>query len=319
MSRWTIDEWSAACILSPDASSVPLGLRDNVNVLIADNRELSCFCHATRPRLGRPGHDSHLSPASGDDVNPRFFELEGTLIYPYTMQDHLSRTKEDKSYRALFLAGRHDPTLSVAFRNLGMTAWKRDKALDEAARWLEKAIEARPTDQVSHRDLAHVLIALGRHVDAIHLLHNMPAEPARRGDVTTLLARAYLAERRYDQALEVLDTATYSNWEGDIDNWLVFVGAHIERGIARLVSGDAGAALDDFDAALTYPEHLHVGRSSKPREARAQYWRGSALAMLGRLDEARAAWQAGAEGQGGFPEQDECIERCRAELGRNEE
>ena len=42
-------------------------------------------------------------PLHPDDVNPRFFELEGTLIYPYTMQDHLSRTKVDQSYRALFL------------------------------------------------------------------------------------------------------------------------------------------------------------------------------------------------------------------------
>lgn len=212
------------------------------------------------------------------------------------------------------LAGRHDPTLSVAFRNLGVTAWKRDDALNEAVRWLEQAIEARPTDQVSHRDLARVLIALDRRVDAIHLLHTMPPAPARRGDVTTLLARAYLDERRYDQALEVLDAATYSNWEGDIDNWLVFVGAHIERGMARLVSGDAGRALDDFDAALTYPEHLHVGRPSKPREARTQYWRGSALAMQGRLDEARAAWQAGAEGHPSVPEQEEFIAKCRAEL-----
>ena len=48
-----------------------------------------------------------------DDVNPKFWALEGTgpgsvspinsIIYPYTMQDHLSRTKADRTYRALFL------------------------------------------------------------------------------------------------------------------------------------------------------------------------------------------------------------------------
>ena len=42
-------------------------------------------------------------PLHPDDMNPRFFELEGTLIYPYTMQDHLSRTKADRAYRALHL------------------------------------------------------------------------------------------------------------------------------------------------------------------------------------------------------------------------
>ncbi|MFH1924312.1 MAG: DUF5107 domain-containing protein, partial [Planctomycetota bacterium] len=48
-----------------------------------------------------------------DDVNPKFWALEagpglsttikGAIIYPYTMQDHLSRTKVDRTYKALFL------------------------------------------------------------------------------------------------------------------------------------------------------------------------------------------------------------------------
>jgi hypothetical protein len=48
-----------------------------------------------------------------DDVNPKFWALEtgsklsttvkGSIIYPYTMQDHLSRKKVDRTYRALFL------------------------------------------------------------------------------------------------------------------------------------------------------------------------------------------------------------------------
>ena len=48
-----------------------------------------------------------------DDVTPKFWALEGgpklsttvkgSIIYPYTMQDHLSRTKADRTYKALFL------------------------------------------------------------------------------------------------------------------------------------------------------------------------------------------------------------------------
>ncbi len=47
------------------------------------------------------------------DVNPKFWALEdqiklsttvkGAIVYPYPMQDHLSRTKEDRTYKALFL------------------------------------------------------------------------------------------------------------------------------------------------------------------------------------------------------------------------
>ena len=48
-----------------------------------------------------------------EDVNPKLWALEsqakfsttvkGSIVYPYTMQDHLYRTKEDRTYKALFL------------------------------------------------------------------------------------------------------------------------------------------------------------------------------------------------------------------------
>ena len=48
-----------------------------------------------------------------EDVNPKFWAMEGgsklsttvkgAIVYPYTMQDHLLRTKVDRSYKALFL------------------------------------------------------------------------------------------------------------------------------------------------------------------------------------------------------------------------
>lgn len=38
-----------------------------------------------------------------DDPNPVFDYLEGSIYYPYTRQDHLLRTKETRTWRALFL------------------------------------------------------------------------------------------------------------------------------------------------------------------------------------------------------------------------
>ena len=48
-----------------------------------------------------------------EDVNPKLWALEGevkfsttvkgSIVYPYTMQDHLSRTKQERTYKALFL------------------------------------------------------------------------------------------------------------------------------------------------------------------------------------------------------------------------
>ena len=88
----------------------------------------------------------------------------------------------------------------------------------------------------------------------------------------------------------------------------------MERGLQRYDDKKFAAALEDFEAALTYPENIGVGRSNRPQEARAQYWRGKTLQALGRSADARSAWKEGAAGHKGPREQNEHIELCRKEL-----
>ncbi|MCA9426861.1 MAG: DUF5107 domain-containing protein, partial [Candidatus Omnitrophica bacterium] len=38
-----------------------------------------------------------------DDPYPRFWALDGKIIYPYTMEEVISTTKEDRTYKALYL------------------------------------------------------------------------------------------------------------------------------------------------------------------------------------------------------------------------
>jgi tetratricopeptide (TPR) repeat protein len=87
------------------------------------------------------------------------------------------------------------------------------------------------------------------------------------------------------------------------------------RGKARLQSGQAESALQDFDAALTYPANLGVGRTNRPEEAAAQYYRGQALQALNRPAEAQSAYQAGAAGTEGGQEQNEYRKLCREAVG----
>ncbi len=72
--------------------------------------------------------------------------------------------------------------------------------------------------------------------------------------------------------------------------------------------------MKDFEAALSYPENIGVGRSNKPQEAKAQYWRGKTLESLGRVDEAKAAWREGAVGVDGSDEQNKHRQLCRDAL-----
>jgi tetratricopeptide (TPR) repeat protein len=200
---------------------------------------------------------------------------------------------------------------SIVWRNLGLVAAAKND-LQDAEQHFRHAIAARPDDQTLYRDLAEILVADGRRPAAIELLEAMPLAGPRRAELTVILAESYVAEEHYEKCIALLEGLPYFvNWEGQDITWKLFNRAHIERGKQRLDQGDATGALADFEAALTYPTNLNVGRSDKPIEAPAQYWRGLALKALNRLDEARAAWQAGADGADVAGWQNEFREKCR--------
>ena len=212
-------------------------------------------------------------------------------------------------------AAQLDAGLSVAQRNLGLAAWKKANNLALAEDRYRKAIAARNDDQVLYRDLATILIAESKRPDAVKLLESMPKTRARRGDVTVLLTRSYVDEGRFDDAIHLIESERFSNWESNTETWRVFSRAHVERGKRLLEAGKADEALADFAKALTYPESLGVGRASKPQESEALYWKGKALAALKRDADAQAAWKEGAAGPEGGDGQTEYRTKCGEALG----
>ncbi len=208
-----------------------------------------------------------------------------------------------------------DSSLSVALRNLGLYAWAAEQDLAKAERLYRQAIVARPKDQTLYRDLADILLATARRPEAIEVMESAPAETIKRADLIIMLAQAYFDEKRYADAIDLLESTPYFvNWEGQSITWDIFNKAHVERGRQRYGNENFAAALEDFEAALTYPENIGVGRSNKPPEAAAQYWRGKALQALGRADDARSAWEEGAAGHKGSGEQNKHIQLCKDEL-----
>jgi tetratricopeptide (TPR) repeat protein len=203
----------------------------------------------------------------------------------------------------------------VAFRNLGLYAWAIENDLSKVEKLYRKAIAARPKDQTLYRDLADVLLAANRRPESIKILESTPFDKLKRADIIIMLAQAYLDEQRYGDAVELLESTPYFvNWEGQTITWDLFHKAHLERGKRRFENKDFKGALHDFEAALTYPENIGVGRSNKPREAQAQYWRGKALEALERLADARLAWKEGAAGHEGSKEQNKYRELCKKAL-----
>jgi tetratricopeptide (TPR) repeat protein len=282
-------------------------------------------------RLGDPADaESHLTqvrtarqefqfPSDPDSVDALQYAVESrpddaqAHFQLGSLYAHLGRLED--AARAWQRATELNPSLSIAFRNLGLYTRMVLKDLPEAATLYRQAIAVRPGDQTLHRDLAEILIDSGQRPEAIGLLESIPTSKPRRADVTILLAQAYLDEQRFDDVLQLLAATPYFvAWEGQTTTWVIFNKAHVERGRARLEQRDITAALEDFDAAMTYPPNLGVGHSNKPERAAALYGRGKALEALDRTDEARQAWKEGAAGAEGSPQQNEYRQKCKEAL-----
>ncbi len=207
---------------------------------------------------------------------------------------HAGRGRLQEALRHWRAAVEHDATLGVAWRLIGLHAWKKDEHLEEALGAYRRATTLRPTDQIAHREMAEILTALGRRPEAIALMEQMPKEPSPRYDTVLWLAEAYLAEQRYDDCINLLSVARFSNWEGVTKPHDIFVAALLARGRGHFHAGRLDAALADFQRALTYPENLEVGAQYRLTDAEVRYWLGKTLHALGRLEEARAAWRKGA-------------------------
>ena len=87
-----------------------------------------------------------------------------------------------------------------------------------------------------------------------------PALAAKRSDALTQEAKVFLLVGRYDQALQLLTTHRFHNWEGYGDVHDVYMDACLLRGEKELNAGKYQEALKDFEASLEYPENLEVGR-----------------------------------------------------------
>jgi tetratricopeptide (TPR) repeat protein len=208
-----------------------------------------------------------------------------------------------------------NPSMSIPWRNLGLYHWviRNDHAQSEIC--YRKAIQSRPYDQTLYRDLARMLIDNGRRAEAILLLEKMTFKGMKRSDIIQDLAQNYLDEKRYDEAINLLvSTPYFVNWEGSTITWDLFNQSHIGKGTDLFKQKKYKEAVVHFEAALTFPENLGVGHSTRTEEAVAWFWKGKALLALGKTKEALVAWQNGSKSPDGSVKQNEYKERCMVML-----
>lgn len=273
--------------------------------------------------------ESHLSAARKlptELVFPSQLELLPALEWVATREPADARAQ---LYYACLIAGLHriedalpwfekasasDPTLTAAWRTLGWHQWRTKRDFFKAMEYYKKAVDARPSDPDLRFEYAQVQNAIGNRAQAIETLEALPTNVTRSMRYVTLLGRLLFEEKQYDRALAVLLGAQFRLSYGLTEQHDIFVKIHLQRGEELLAQSKLAESLADFEAALTYPESLKVGREPKSEEAKAQYLRGKALHALNRPEAAAEAWKLGAGGVEGSEDQKKYRELCAKSL-----
>jgi tetratricopeptide (TPR) repeat protein len=115
---------------------------------------------------------------------------------------------------------------------------------------------------------------------------------AKRSDALTQEAKIYLLVGQYDQAIKLLKTHRFHNWEGYGDIHDVYMDAYLLEGQREFQAGNYQEALRDYAAALEYPENLEVGQPyHEIRLPQVDYMMGLAYGKLDNATKSRELFQ----------------------------
>ena len=152
-----------------------------------------------------------------------------------------------------------------------------------------------------------------------------PSIATKRSDAMMQEAKVYLLMGRYDQAIQLLSTHRFHNWEGYGDIHDVYADACVLKGEGEFKAGKYQEALKDYEASLEYPENLEVGRPyDETRVPQVDYLMGLAFEKLGNTTKSRELFQQAmaASGREESPQQAEMRYYrglAALKLGRNTE
>ncbi|MBV8484522.1 MAG: DUF5107 domain-containing protein [Verrucomicrobia bacterium] len=217
---------------------------------------------------------------------------------------YYDRRRHAEAIKVWELGGQDDPLFAPLHRNLGLAYWNQQSDPKKARQAYERAVELAPSDA----RLAYEYDQLRRK------LNDAPATrlAALEKNLGLVLGRddfcvEYLSllnlQEQYERALELLISRRFHPWEGGEGKVLAqYRIAQIGIGRKELESGKPDAALEHFNAASLPPPNL--GEEFHYLQARSDlnYWKGKALLMLGRSEEAETAYEASASEAQDFKE-----------------
>jgi len=217
----------------------------------------------------------------------------GDAHAPYYLGNLLYDRQPDAAIEAWEKAARMDSSLALVQRNLALGYEQVQNDTSKAIAAMEKAVALEPNNARLRFEL-DMLYEEGN-VSPQKRLASFDSNRAlapQRSDAMTQEAKVFLLVGRYEQALQLLKSHRFHNWEGYGDVHDVYVDACLLAGEKELHTGRFNEALAHFRAALDYPENLEVGRPyQEGRLPEVNYWIGLVYEKLGENAKSQQAFQ----------------------------
>jgi tetratricopeptide (TPR) repeat protein len=206
----------------------------------------------------------------------------GNLLYDWQPEE---ATKMWQASAAL------DPRFSVVHRNLA-TAYMHQKSgsdINAAVAEMEKAVSLEPKYALHFTELDELYEQAGTPIEKrLPLFESNATTVAKRDDAQNRAVALKVAAGKYEEAIRMMTERTFAVAEGaNLNVGEQWTNAHFLRGQEYVKAKRFKEAIADFEAAVTLPSNLPMGRGGAERNAEFAYSTGVAYEGMG--DQAKAA------------------------------
>jgi tetratricopeptide (TPR) repeat protein len=189
-----------------------------------------------------------------------------------------------------------DDSFSTVHRNLGLSYARMENNLPKAIESLEMAIACNKNDPRVYYELDQLYEAGGTApLKRLKILEDNHSTITKRDDALSREIELLVLLKQYDRAIELLADRNFHTWEGGGHIHNIYVDAHLLRGLEKFNGKRFRDALNDFEAALEYPENLNVGRPKRDRRTcQTFFFIGKAHKTLGDNQKAKEYFEKSA-------------------------
>jgi hypothetical protein len=160
----------------------------------------------------------------------------------------------------------------LVYRCLGLYYWKQEKDLNMAAHYYSAGYNPEAVSYKYIYEMSLVLKELNCVDGRIRMFEQMPESLKKNSFVDLACIQLLFDQKKYEKVIERLGKSRFSLYEGKRVTIDLFINANIKLGEMAFRRRNVAKALKYFQAALSYPWNLGVGRSVGCVDMKTKYW-----------------------------------------------